>query len=138
MSVDGILVRERGSRTGVIDEQHPHLFEDLSGRSDGAAARSDDWPHTTRLMPWLLAGFMATVFLIPIDGTELKVHLPVDSKPDRFLIMAMAGLLIIKALLPKKTGERRGRRRMTFAMAAVLDLRGSRSGQRAVERRHDL
>ena len=118
MSVDGTLVRERASRTDLTNYRSDPS-EDLSGRSDGAAARSDDWPHTKRLMPWLLAGFMATVFLVPIDGTELKVHLPVDSKPDRFFIAAMAGLLIIKALLPT-TGERRSRRRMTFAMAAVL------------------
>jgi O-antigen ligase len=119
MSVDGTLVHERDSpRPGVIDDSSD-ASTDLSGRSAGAAARSDDWPHTKRLMPWLLAVFMGMVFLIPIDGTELKVHLPVDSKPDRFLIAAMAGLLIIKALLPK-TGERPSRRRMTFAMAAVL------------------
>jgi O-antigen ligase len=84
-----------------------------------AKDRSDDWPHTKRLMPWLLAAFMAMVFLIPIDATEVKVHLPVDSKPDRFLI----AVLVIRALLPK-TGERRPRRRMTVVVAAVLIFAG--------------
>lgn len=97
MSLDGVIVHRRANT------------------ADG----TDDWPHTKRLIPWLLAVFMGLVFLVPIDGTELKIHLPVDSKPDRFVIAAMLGVLIIKALLPK-TGERRSRRKMTIVTAAVL------------------
>lgn len=82
-------------------------------------ARIDDWPHTTRLMPWLLAGLMGMVFLLPIDATELKIHLPVDSKPDRFVIAAMLGVLIVQALVAR-TKERRDRRQLTVATAAVL------------------
>jgi hypothetical protein len=56
-----------------------------------AATRRDAFPHTKRPLPWLLAGFMALVFLVPIQQTELKLHLPVDSTPDRF---AVIGLLL--------------------------------------------
>lgn len=97
MRVDGTVVHERDYGTG----------------------RSDDWPHTKRLMPWLLAGFMAMVFLLPIDAAEVKVHLPVDSKLDRFGIAAILGLLIVQALLPR-TRERRTRRQMTAVTLAVL------------------
>jgi O-antigen ligase len=123
MSVDAGVVRERDPRITGLPGDTPGASGDPRGRAAGAD-RSDDWPHTTRLMPWLLAGFMTMVFLIPIDGTELKVHLPVDSKPDRFVLAAMAGVLIIKALLPA-TGERRPRRRMTWVTASVLIFTGA-------------
>lgn len=60
-------------------------------RSGGAAAASarDVFPHTRRPLPWLLAGFMALIFFVPIAATELKVHLPVDSRIDRFGIVIL-------------------------------------------------
>jgi O-antigen ligase/polysaccharide polymerase Wzy-like membrane protein len=118
MRPDGTLVRDRGHSNGRI-EDWPSRVDSAPRRAAPPPDRTDDWPHTKRLMPWLLAGFMAMVFLIPIDGTELKVHLPVDSKPDRFVIGAMLAVLVVKALLPK-TGERPARRRMTVVTAAVL------------------
>jgi len=54
-----------------------------------AAPVADAFPHTRRPLPWLLAGFMAMVFLIPIDSTVLKIHLPVDSHIDRFAIVVL-------------------------------------------------
>src|ERR1700735_939530 len=79
-------------------------------------AWADDWPHTTRLMPWLIAVFMATVFLVPIDGTTFNVKLPVDSRPDRFLLIAMAAILALQALVTPKT--RRPVVRMTATTGA--------------------
>ena len=99
MTADGTLVHERetppASRTGPTAS--------TAGLAAPASCRTaaTDWPPK-RLMPWLLAGFMAMVFLIPIDGTELKVHLPVDSKPDRFVIAAMLAVLVVKALLRRR------------------------------------
>ena len=49
----------------------------------------DAFPHTRRPLPWFLAGFMALVFLFPIDASELKVHIGVDSHPDRFGMIAL-------------------------------------------------
>ncbi len=78
----------------------------------------DDWPHTTRLMPWMIAVFVGMVFLVPIDGTQFKLHLPVDSKPDRFMLVGMVGVLILQVLV---TGDRRRPvRRMTAATGGVL------------------
>lgn len=36
-----------------------------------------------------LAGFLAMLFFVPIASSELKIHLPVDSKPDRFAIIVL-------------------------------------------------
>ncbi len=51
----------------------------------------DAFPHTRRPLPWVLAGFFAILFLIPVGATWLRVHLPFDSGIDRFGIVAMVG-----------------------------------------------
>jgi hypothetical protein len=40
-------------------------------------------------LPWFLAAFMAMVFFIPIDATELKVSIGVDSHPDRLAVIVL-------------------------------------------------
>ena len=68
-------------------------------------------------MPWLIAGFLVMLFLVPFDGVTLKVHLPMDAKPDRVLI----GLMIALWLAQKVTGTLpRTRRRRTAVERAVL------------------
>jgi hypothetical protein len=52
-------------------------------------AVADDWPYTRRPLPWLLAGFLAMLWFVPIDGVTLNVPLPIDAKIDRFGIMAL-------------------------------------------------
>jgi len=49
----------------------------------------DAFPHTKRPLPWILAGFLAMLFFVPISGTELNIHLPVDSRIDRFAIVVL-------------------------------------------------
>ena len=63
-------------------------------RRTGSVPRSiprarDAFPHTRRPLPWILAGFLAMLFFVPIKGTELKVHLPVDSRIDRFAVIVL-------------------------------------------------
>jgi hypothetical protein len=53
------------------------------------SAPRDAFPHTRRPLPWLLAGFLAMLFFVPIDATELNVHLGVDSNPDRFAVIGL-------------------------------------------------
>jgi hypothetical protein len=50
---------------------------------------ADAFPHTRRPLPWLLAGFLTMIFVIPIDSTQVKIHLPVDSHIDRFAIVIL-------------------------------------------------
>jgi O-Antigen ligase len=49
----------------------------------------DAFPHTRRPLPWVLAGFLAILWFVPVDSTELNVHLPFDSRFDRFAVMVM-------------------------------------------------
>ena len=55
------------------------------------ARRADAFPHTKRPLPWVLAGFMALLFLVPIDSTDVKLHLPVNSHIDRFALLVVVG-----------------------------------------------
>ncbi len=56
--------------------------------AEGSTPR-DAFPHTRRPLPWILAGFLAMLFFVPIASTELKVHLPVDSRIDRFAVIGL-------------------------------------------------
>jgi hypothetical protein len=70
-------------------------------RSSESAAPSrrqpgrDAFPHTRRPLPWALAAFLAMLFLIPIDSTELKVQLPVGSQIDRFAVVGLVFLWLV-------------------------------------------
>ena len=58
------------------------------------AVATDDWPHTTRVLPWLLAGFIAILWLVPFNAIELNMSFPIDLKLDRlvlpFVVLAWA------------------------------------------------
>ncbi|MHB1568836.1 MAG: O-antigen ligase family protein [Solirubrobacteraceae bacterium] len=51
----------------------------------------DAFPHTRRPLPWFLAGFLVLLFLVPIDSTNLRLHLPFDSHIDRFAVTVLVG-----------------------------------------------
>jgi hypothetical protein len=53
------------------------------------ALAQDAFPYTRRPLPWVLAAFMAMLFFVPVDSTELKIPLPVGSQIDRFAIVGM-------------------------------------------------
>jgi hypothetical protein len=62
-------------------------------------APGDDWPRTSRLMPWTLAVFIAVLWLVPFNVIALKVSLPIDLKFDRLVlpVVIAAWLLAIAA-----------------------------------------
>ena len=45
-------------------------------------------------MPWIVAGFLAMVWLLPFDAIELPVHLPLDAKLDRLLLLLVGALWV--------------------------------------------
>ena len=63
----------------------------MSGEDD----QRDAFPHTRRPLPWVLAAFLAMLFIVPVDSTELKLSLPVGSDIDRFAIVGMVLAWII-------------------------------------------
>jgi O-Antigen ligase len=73
-----------------------------------ALQRMDSWPRTKRPLPWVFALFLASIFLLPVDATQLKVHLPFSSEADRFFA---AGVIVAWAIT-MAVGKRSGRLRM--------------------------
>ena len=45
-----------------------------------------DWPRTTRVLPWMIAAFMALIWLTPFNTIELAANLPFDLKLDRLVL----------------------------------------------------
>jgi hypothetical protein len=91
-----IEVAVEGTSVGA-GERAPVLARDPARRSaflfprghTRSPAQRDAFPHTRRPLPWFLAAFLAMLFLVPVDSTELKVHLPVGSQIDRFAIVGL-------------------------------------------------
>jgi O-antigen ligase len=94
------------------------------------AADERDWPHTSRLLPWLAVAAIATVLVVPIDSMTLPVPLPFDARPDRLLLIACFGLwaLIVAVQAPAPTARLRYRfgglevLLVLFLCAAVLSV----------------
>jgi hypothetical protein len=57
-----------------------------SGRGDRPGLRAGDWPHTTRIVPWLIAIFVAMLWLLPFDTISMAVQLPFELKLDRIIL----------------------------------------------------
>ncbi len=87
-------------------------------RLDEEPLDSDDWPHTTRILPWVLAGFVVMLFLVPFDAIDLPVSLPLSSTLDRPLLIAIAILWLLSLAIV--SGEARPRIRLTRVHFAVL------------------
>jgi hypothetical protein len=76
-------------------------------RAAAATARyAADWPHTSRLLPWALFGFVAMLWLVPFDSVKLPLGGPVDATLDRPLLVLLAGIWLFA---PEATGGRRVR-----------------------------
>jgi O-antigen ligase/polysaccharide polymerase Wzy-like membrane protein len=64
----------------------------------------DAWPRTRRPLPWLIAGFLAAIFLVPIDSIHLKLQLPFSSDFDRFFVAVILAVWAIGGLLGRGSG----------------------------------
>jgi hypothetical protein len=78
--------------------------------------RDDDWPHTARLLPWLLAGFVAIIWLVPFNSIELNASLPIDLTLDRLVLPVVAVAWIIAFVVG---GRAAPRIRFTWIHAAI-------------------
>jgi uncharacterized membrane protein len=83
-------------------------------RLDDDSLASDDWPHTKRVLPWALAGFMAMIFLVPFQSIDLTG----GANLDRPLLVALALLWICTLMLVR--GAARPRVRFTSVHFAAL------------------
>ena len=66
-----------------------------------ASAHRDVWPNTSRLLPWMLAGFIAMLWLIPFDVATVGSGGPVDLSVDRIVLLAI-GLVWLATLATKE------------------------------------
>jgi hypothetical protein len=96
----------------------PDYLRSLASRlaSPRDEPEGDDWPNTTRVLPWMLAGFLAILWLVPFNSIELAASLPIDLKLDR-LVLPFVAVAWILALL---AGQRAAPRiRLTWIHAAT-------------------
>jgi hypothetical protein len=108
----------------------------ISGRAEmeavtqtlGSVSAEDAWPRTRRPLPWLIALFLVTVFLVPFEAIHPKVSLPFSSDLDRFLIALIVATWAIGGLIGRGDGVRRLRSRgwavgmIAFAFVAVASI----------------
>jgi len=66
------------------------------------ASDVSDWPRTTRLLPWLLFGFMAMLWVIPFDSILLPFGGPVDMTLDRPLLVLLVAVWFFGASTMQK------------------------------------
>jgi len=94
---------------------------------DGAFA-ADAWPRTYRPLPWLIAGFLAAIFLLPIDAIHPKVPLPFSSDFDRFFVAVIVGAWALAGLFGGRAAVVRLRSRgwaagiVAFLFVAVASI----------------
>jgi hypothetical protein len=63
--------------------------------SSVTAVADDDWPHTSRLLPWMLAVFLALLWLVPFNEIQLSASLPIDLKLDRLVLPFVAAIWVL-------------------------------------------
>jgi hypothetical protein len=65
---------------------------------------TDAWPRTRRPLPWLLAGFLGMIFLLPFESIHMKVHLPFSSDFDRFFVAIIVVTWLVGAVMRDRSG----------------------------------
>lgn len=59
---------------------------------------ADVWPHTSRPMPWLLAGFLVMVWILPFDSIVLPVSMPLEARLDRPVLIGIAAVWVLSLI----------------------------------------
>jgi hypothetical protein len=54
-----------------------------------------DWPRTTRLLPWSIAGLIAMFWLTPFDRIQLAMSAPINITLDRIVLPVVAAIWLI-------------------------------------------
>jgi hypothetical protein len=80
---------------------------------------TDLWPHTTRLLPWMFAGFLALIWLTPFNNIAMDVSLPIELRLDRLVLPV---LVVVWVLALGAGGRIAPRLRMTWVHLAIAGL----------------
>src|SRR3954452_10110140 len=114
-SLAGLIALRRWRRRQKEDARpRPVLHSRLTGR---AAA---DWPRTTRLLPWSIAGLITMIWLTPFDKIQLAIPTPVDLTLDRLVLPAIGLLWLIACFAGPAAAPRLRLTKVHLAMAAFL------------------
>ena len=83
-----------------------------------AARVADDWPHTTRILPWMVAAFLVVIWILPFDSIQLGGSgMPIDLKFDRIILP----FVFLVWVLAMAAGRRAAPRlKMTWLHAGIL------------------
>jgi hypothetical protein len=82
------------------------------------------WPRTTRLLPWMIAGFLVLLWLTPFNDIQLQSSLPVDLKLDRLILP----LIVVAWLLALALGGRGAPRWKFTPIHAALAIFAAAAG----------
>ncbi|MFZ0041391.1 MAG: O-antigen ligase family protein [Solirubrobacteraceae bacterium] len=110
-----LLLLRRRWRGAERDSSRPPRRSRLTGR---AAA---DWPRTTRLLPWSIAGLIAMIWLTPFDRLQLGGGgAPINITLDRVVIPIVAVIWLIAFTAGPGAAPRLQLTRVHLAMGAYL------------------
>ncbi len=79
-----------------------------------------DWPRTTRLLPWSVAGLITMFWLTPFDRIQLGLSTPVNITLDRIVLPVIAVLWLIAFTAGPGAAPRLRITRVHIAMGAYL------------------
>jgi hypothetical protein len=79
-------------------------------------APTDNWPHTNRLMPWMIAAFIGMLWLVPFNQTKLNASLPIDLQLDRLFLPVLVATWVFALAIG---GRAATRARLTWIHAAL-------------------
>jgi hypothetical protein len=109
-----LLLLRRFGRPGTEDAPAPAPRARLSAR---AAA---DWPRTTRVLPWSIAGLITMFWLTPFDKIELAIPAPIDLTLDRLVLPVVVGVWLIAFTAARGAAPRLRLTRVHLAIGAFL------------------
>jgi hypothetical protein len=64
-----------------------------------ARAEADLWPRTSRVLPWLVAAFIALLWLVPFNAVSLGESAPIDLYLDRLLLPPIVLIWLLAAVV---------------------------------------
>lgn len=64
---------------------------------------TDVWPHTSRFLPWCLAGLLVLIWLVPFSNIEPPLSLPIDATVDWPIMAAVIGIWMATVGLAART-----------------------------------
>jgi hypothetical protein len=122
----GLLCGAAAIRRGWVRGGSPPRLV-AAGASAPAPERDEPggmWPHTTRILPWMVAGFLVLLWLTPFNDIQLSASLPVDLKLDRLVLP----IIVVAWLLAFALGGRGGPRWKWTPIHAALAIFAAAAG----------